>query len=119
MAKPNIVNVTTIFPNTAFLNVTTVSTNVVVNNASSDKVYKINSLVISNYDGANTADITASILRDGVENRLASTIAVPADASLVIISKDISFYLEEGDAIRLAASANNDLWAVCSYEELS
>jgi hypothetical protein len=119
MAQPNIVNVGTIRGNTAVLNVTTVSTNVVANQAASNKVYKINSLIVANYDGTNTADITASLLRGGVENRFASTIAVPADASLVVISKDTTIYLEEGDAIRLTASANNDLWAVCSYEEIS
>jgi len=33
---------------------------------------------------------------------------------LDVISKSI--YLEEGDTLRLTASANSDLEAVCSYE---
>lgn len=119
MAQPNIVSVATIRGNTAVLNVTTVATNVVANIASSNKVYKINTLLISNIDGTNSADITASLFRGGVEYRIASTIAVPADASLVVISKDTSIYLEETDYIRLTASANNDLHAICSYEEIS
>jgi hypothetical protein len=36
---------------------------------------------------------------------------------LDVISKSI--YLEEGDDLRLTASANSDLEAVCSYEEIS
>ena len=43
--------------------------------------------------------------------------AVPADTTLDVISK--ALYLEEGDAIRLTASATSDLEAVCSYEEIS
>ena len=37
--------------------------------------------------------------------------------TLDVISKPL--YLEEGDAIRLTASAASDLEAVCSYEEIS
>jgi len=119
MAAPNIVNVATITGKTAVANVSTTAADIVTNSAASNKVFKINSLVISNIDGVNSADITASVLRSSVEYKLAHTIAVPADASLVIISKDTSIYLEEGDSIRLTASANSDLQAVCSYEDIS
>ena len=119
MAAPNIVNVAQIAGKTAVMNVTTVAANVVVNEAASNKVFKINNLIISNVDGTNSADITAVVLRSSIAYALASTITVPADASLVVLSKETSIYLEEGDAIRLSASANNDLHAVCSYEEIS
>jgi len=118
MAQPNLINLSTILGNTAFLNVTTASTNVVANPASSGSAYKINSLIVANVDGTNSADITASIFRGGVENKIASTVTVPADATLVIISKDTSIYLQEGDYMQLLASADNDLWATCSYEDL-
>lgn len=119
MAQPNIVNVGTIRGNTALMNVTTVASNVVVNPASSNKVYKINTLLIANIDGTNAADITAELWRSGIAYDIASTIAVPADSTLVLLSKDTSIYLEEGDYIRLQASANNDLNAILSYEEIS
>lgn len=119
MASPNIRNVSILNGNTEVLNVSTVSANIVVNPVSSNKVLKINTLLISNIDGANTADITASVLRSGVGYALVSTVGVPADASLIAISKDTSIYLEEGDAITVSASANGDLQAVCSYEEIS
>jgi len=119
MAAPNIVGVTTITGKTAVANVSTVAADLVTNSAASNKVFKINSLVISNIDGSTSADISASVLRSSIEYKIAHTIAVPADASLVVISKDTSIYLEEGDAIRLTASANGDLQAVCSYEEIS
>ncbi len=119
MAAPNIVNVATITGKTAVANVTTVATDVITNSVSSGKVFKINSLIISNIDGAVAADISASIYRSSVEYKFAHTITVPADATLVVLSKDTALYLEEGDAVRLTASANGDLQAICSYEEIS
>jgi len=120
MAQPNIINVSRILGNTAFQNVNTVAANIVANPASSGSVYKINTLIIANIDGANSADITASVFSGGsIENKIASTIPVPGDATLVLISKDTSIYLQEGDYMRLSASANSDLWATCSYEDIS
>jgi hypothetical protein len=119
MAAPNIVNVSTITGKTAVQAVTTSVTAIVTNSAESNKVFKINSLVISNIDGTNSADITVDIFRSSVAYRIASTIAVPADATLVTISKETAIYLEEGDSLRCTASANGDLQAVCSYEEIS
>jgi hypothetical protein len=119
MAAPNIVNVTTIVGKTAVANVTTVSSNVVVNTAASGKVFKINSIIVANRDGTTAGDITASLLRSSIEYKLAHTITVPADTTLVVLSKDTAVYLEEGDAIRLNASANNILHGICSYEEIS
>jgi len=117
MAAPNIVNVTTIIGKTAVQAVTTSATAIVTNSAASNKVFKINSLYVSNVDGTNAADITVDIFRSSVAYRVASTISVPADSTLDVISKAI--YLEEGDTLRLTASANSDLEAVCSYEEIS
>jgi hypothetical protein len=119
MAAPNIVNVSNILGKTAVQAITTSATTIVENTAGSNKVFKINSLIIANVDGTNAADVTVEFFRSSVAYDLAKTIAVPADASLVVISKDTQIYLEEGDAIRLQASANSDLEAVCSYEEIS
>jgi len=119
MANPNIVNVTSILGKTAVLAVTTTPTDIVVNNSSSNTIVKINNLVVANIDGSNAAEITASIFRGSVEYKVAHTIFVPADASLVVIDKSTSLYLEEGDSLRLTASASNDLQAVCSYEVIS
>lgn len=117
MAAPNIVNVTTITGKTAVMAVTTSATAIVTNSAASGKVFKINALYVANIDGTNAADITVDIYRSTTPYRIASTISVPADSTLDVISKAI--YLEEGDTLRLTASANNDLEAVCSYEEIS
>jgi len=119
MAAPNIVGVTTITGKTAVQQVGTSATAIVTNSAASGKVFKINSLIVSNVDGTSAADITVDLFRSSTAYEIASTISVPADASLVVISKETAIYLEEGDAIRLTASATGDLEAVCSYEEIS
>jgi hypothetical protein len=118
MADPNIFNTTLITGNTAVQNVTTVLTAVVSNAAASGRVYRVNTLMVSNVDAVNAADITVDVFRSSIAYRLASTITVPPDASLVVISKENSIYLQEGDSLRCAASANNDLMAVCSFENI-
>ena len=119
MAAPNIVNVATITGKTAVQAVGTSATAIVTNTAASGKVFKINTLIVSNVDGANAATITADLFRSSVAYEIASTVNVPADTSLVVLSKETSIYLEEGDSLRLTASAASDLEAICSYEEIS
>lgn len=119
MANPNIVNVTSILGKTAAADVTTSLSALVTNSSSSNQIYKINSLVISNVDGTNAADVTVDYLKGGTSYKLASTITVPADASLVVVSKETSLYLEENESLRVQASAAGDLQAVCSYEIIS
>lgn len=120
MAAPNIVNVTSILgkTNTVPLLYTTANT-IVSNPASSNSVYKINSLLVTNSNASTTADVTTTFLRTGANAKLASTITVPTKSTLVVISKDISVYLEEGDSITVLSSANNCLEAVCSFEVIS
>jgi len=117
MAAPNIVNVATITGKTAVQAVGTSATAIVTNSAASGKVFKVNALYVSNVDGTAAADITVDLFRSSTAYAIASTIQVPADATLDLMSKAI--YLEEGDVLRCTASAAGDLVAVCSYEEIS
>lgn len=124
MAAPNVVNVATITGKTAVANLTTTNATLVVENpASSNKVFKINSLIVSNVDGSSAADITISLYSEdnigGTATEIVKTVSVPADASLVVISKDTSIYLEEDKSIGATAGAASDLKVVCSYEEIS
>lgn len=116
MAAPNIVNTTTITAKTDVQAVGTSATAITTNTAGSGQVYKINSILVANVDGTNAADITVDLFRGSTAYHVASTINVPADSTVVVISKDTAIYLEEGDAIRCTASAAGDLEAVCSYE---
>jgi hypothetical protein len=117
MAQPNIVNVATIRGNTAIANATNVMTSIVTNSASSGSVYKVNALYISNIDSSNTANISVSIFRSNFDYYIANSVSIPVQSTLDVISKAI--YLQENDSLRIAASANNRLQAVCSYEDIS
>ena len=124
MTAPNIVNVTTITGKTNVVDLTTTNATLVVENtAGSNKVFKINSLVVSNVDGTSAADITVSLYSEdnigGTATQIVSTVSVPADASLVVIDKNTSIYLEEDKSIGATAGSASDLKVVVSYEEIS
>jgi|TARA_E500000081_G_C5986602_1_gene284879 hypothetical protein len=117
MANPNIVNVATINGKTDTFALTTTSANLVT--ATANTVFKINSILISNIDGTNAADVTVKFF-DGSDTRsIASTISVPADATLSLIDKNNGFYLEENEKISGLASANSDLECLISYEVIA
>jgi hypothetical protein len=119
MTAPNIVNVATITGKTDLANLTTSGNTVVSNASDSNAIYKINSVIVSNIDGTNDAAVTVNLVRTSgtpLSAALASTITVPADSTLVVISKDMGIYLEEGYSIQGVASANGDLQAISSYE---
>jgi hypothetical protein len=119
MTAPNIVNVSTIIGKTGVLAATTEATELVINSAASNKLFKVNAIIVANIDGTNPAAITVDLYRSSVAYQIVSTITVPADATLVVLSKETALYLEEGDAVRCTASANGDLQVICSYEEIS
>ena len=123
MANPNLINVASIYGKSVFdADVSTSASAIATNAASSGKIFKINSLIIANIDGTNAADITVDIRNaagSSTSVTLAHTVSVPADATLVVISKDTSIYLEEDMAIFLTASAAGDLSGTCSYDEIS
>jgi hypothetical protein len=123
MANPNLVNVTNI-NGRSFGNVLTTSSAVIIaNGASSGNVLKINNIVVTNVDGAAAADVTieynTAANGSGTGYKIASTISVPADASLIVTDKTTSFYLEENTSIKGLASTNGDLEVLVSYEVLS
>tara|TARA_A100001515_G_scaffold129559_1_gene116321 strand:- start:283 stop:651 length:369 start_codon:yes stop_codon:yes gene_type:complete len=119
MAAPNLVNVTSILGKTIGATLSTGS-NTDILTCGSDKVLKINSIIVANIDGTSSADVTVSFYDSSATARykIASTVAVPADSTLVVIGKDSPIYLEESDQIEANASANSDLEMIISYEEL-
>lgn len=119
MAAPNILSATSIYGKTvgAALN-TDLNNSLLANAGSSNKLLKINSIIVANIDGTNSANVSVEYYNGSTAYRLASTIAVPADSTLVVMGKDSPIYLEEGCSIRGGASAGSDLEIVISYDEL-
>ena len=98
MSAPNIVNVTSIIGKTNAISLTTTNnTELVSNAASSGKVFKINSLVISNIDGSINIAVTVHFNNQdnigGTNFEMISTGSVPADSTLVVIDKTNKIYL--------------------------
>jgi hypothetical protein len=119
MANPNIVNVTTIYGETAVLAATTANANVVHNAVDSSQIYKINSILVSNIDTAIDRTVSVDIIRISNSYAIARNITVPLTSTLVLLSKDASLYLQEGDSISASASANSVIHLVCSYEVIA
>ena len=125
MAAPNIVNISTLTGKTTYVNLTTTGSTSVLSNASgSNRVYKINSLFVSNTDTANAVNITvnyydsSSVSAATTSGSLAGTITVPAKSNLIILDKSTALYLEENDAIGAIAGTAAKLTVVCSYEDI-
>ena len=118
MANPNIVNVTEIYGNTAVQLATTGAVNLVVNASGSGKIYKINSLYVSNYEGTNARDITINHVIAGNSISILSTVSVAADSTLVAITKDSSIYLMENQQIAILANVVSSLNVICSWDEI-
>ena len=97
----------------------TTSLSAILGPISSNTQCKVNSLVIANVDGSNAADATVTFYDGGNHRYLAYTVSVPADTSLVVISKDTYMYVNETQGIYAQASANGDLSYVISYEYLT
>ena len=124
MAAPNIVNVATITAKTDTALLTgTSAVNALNNPASSGKVIKVNSLVISNVDASAAATITIGIYPQddiaGTAVVYANAVSVAPNSFLVAIDKDVGMYLEEDTSLGVTASAANDLTYTITYEELS
>jgi hypothetical protein len=124
MAAPNIVNVSAIYGKVVTADLTSTSAiSVLSNAASSGKVFKVDSLVVANIDTANAVNITvnhySAAALGGTATPIASTISIPANASLIVIDKTTMIYLEENMSIGATAGTSSKLKVVCSYEDIS
>jgi hypothetical protein len=131
MAAPNIASLTTITGKTTYFTPSGTTAVVLLQNAaSSNTVLKINQIVVANVDGTNAVDCTVSIYSNGgvaqgsapsggTAYPIASTISVPADASLIVVDKTTGIYLEEDTSISITSGTASKLTFSVSYELMS
>ena len=119
MANPNLINMTSLLGNVAGQSIGTSMANIVENASSSGKIFRVHSLIISNIDGTNAAQVSAQVQLVSTNYKIAHTVTVPPDATLILVGRDSPIYLTENSRIQLQASAASDLQAVCSFDELS
>ena len=100
------------------------------NAASSGTVMKINQIVASNVDGTNAVNVSVDIYSNGAVAQgsapsggtaypIASTISVPADATLIVVDKTTAIYLEEGTSIAVTSGTASKISYSISYELIS
>jgi len=124
MANPNIVAVSSILGKTVANSLTTTNNTTLVSNAvSSGTIVKINSVIVSNVDGTNAVNVSVfhnnAAAGAGTNFELASTISVPANASLIVVDKSTSIYLEENTSLTVTAGTASKLKTIVSYEIIS
>jgi hypothetical protein len=99
------------------------------NAASSNKVFKINQIVVANTT-ASAANTTVSIYTNGAVAQgsapsggtafpVASTISVPGNASLIVVDKTTAIYLQEGTSITVTSGTASSLTYSISYEDIT
>lgn len=118
MVAPNLVSTTSVTGKTHAEWVLTSPTAIVTNPSSSGSSYRINSLFVTNL-GVQDALCTADLYRAGVSYKLAFQIPIAVGSSTVIMGKDTSIYLEEGDSLRLVSDSAGVLQFLVSYEIMS
>ena len=131
MANPNIAALTTLTGNTTYLTPSGTSAVVLLPNAaSSNQVFRINQIVAANVNGTSPVDTTVSIYTNGAVAQgsapsggtafpIASTISVPADASLIVVDKTTPIYLMEGTSIIVTSGTGSGITYSISYEIIS
>lgn len=122
MANPNLNAPTAVYAANTFVALTSTSATRLISNATnSNKVYLVDSIVISNVDGASAADCTITVFNSatntGTGFRVVSTVSVPADASLVPVTKELGLSLTENESVYVTASAASDLEVVAYWKE--
>ena len=131
MANPNILSANNLYGGTDYLTPSSTSTVVLLANAaSSSKVYKIESIIAVNSSTGSAANANVAIYTNGsvAQNSapsggtsypIASSLSVPAAASMVITDKTTSFYLKENTSVTISSSVANSLTFVIAYEDIS
>jgi hypothetical protein len=131
MANPNLLAATTASGTTTYLTPSVTTAVVLVPNAaSSGQVFKINQIVAANVNGTSAVDVTVAIYTNGAVAQgsapssgtaypIASTVSVPADASLIVVDKTSAIYLMEGSSITVTSGTASGITYTISYEVIS
>ena len=101
----------------------TSATSLLSNAASSGRVFKIIAIVAANVDGTNAADISVSrysaAALGGTAFPMASTISVPADASLIVSDVTTPVILTANTSLGATAGTANAITMTVTYQEFA
>ena len=133
MANPNIVNVTSIYGNVAYVTPSTTSatTSWTYNGSTSltgltpavGTVNRVTSIVVSNVTSS-AANCTVAISNNatygsGTPYYIAYQISVPANASLIVTDKTTSFYVNENQSVGVISGTGSALTYTATFEAIT
>ena len=123
MANPNIINVTSIYGVTNYLIPSTTSaTTWTALTPAIGTVHKIDNIVAANVT-ASVATLTVAInsaaAGAGTNYRLVYQLAVPVNASIIVVDKSTSFYLGEAQSVTVTAGTASAIELTASYEAIT
>lgn len=133
MANPNIVNVTSIYGNTAYVlpSTTGATTSWTYNGSTAltgltpaaGTVNRVTGIVVSNVtSSAATATVQISnnaTFGSGTAYSIAYQISVPANASVIITDKTTSFYVTENQSVGVTSGTGSALVYTATFEAIS
>ena len=120
MTAPNIAGLTTVHGKTNGVTTSSSFADLVANPQNSNKVLKVNSITVANTLSTTASNVVVNLKKNGTGScYIAYDITVPAQATLVVLSKETQLYLEENDKIEVKHSSGSFLSVICSYEEIS
>lgn len=133
MANPNIVNVTSIYGNTAYVapSTTSATTSWTHNGTTSltgltpavNTVNRVTSIVVSNVTAsaalASVAIANNATYGSGTPFYVAYQITVPANSTLIITDKTTSFYVTENQSVGVITGTSNALNFVATFEAIT
>lgn len=133
MANPNIVNVTSIYGNTAYVlpSGTSATTSWTSNGTGSltgltpavNTVNRVTSIVVANLT-ASAVSCTVAVSNNatfgsGTAYSIAYQVSVPANATLVVTDKTTSFYVTENQSVGVTSGVGSALSYVATYEAIT
>ena len=134
MANPNIVNVTSIFGNTAYVipSTTSATTSWTTNGTTSltgltpaaNTVNRVTSIVVSNTtSSAATATVAiannATFSSGTVIAYMAYQVSVPANTTLIVTDKTTSFYVTENQSVGVTSGTASALTYTATFEAIT
>jgi hypothetical protein len=133
MANPNIVNVTSIYGNTAYVIPSNTSVSVAwTNNGTSsltgltpaaNTVNRVTSIVVSNVTSS-AANTTVAISNNatyasGTPYYIAYQVSVPPNASVIVTDKTTSFYVTENQSVGVISGTGSALNYTATFEAIT
>jgi len=124
MANPNLASATSVLGNNASVTLSTNTETLLASNAaSSNKLFAFDSITVANYSAA-TATITLTLYPNAETNtgggfRIASTISIAANSSLVVITRAHGLCLKEAQSLYVTANTANALSITAFFKEFA